>query len=156
MHKLVSPRPTHIHTHTLIFLSLSLSHLLSSPHCSVCERGVWNCTKEVCPEVAQCPGSLVFSPRSCLLTCSSLDAPGQASPGPPTSPCQEPRAGCVCPQGTVLLVGPSLLLPGCLFLPSQHIENEVEMSQQLKITVNNSRHKRSIKMCHPSAIDNQL
>uniref|UniRef100_A0A8K9UVC9 SCO-spondin n=1 Tax=Oncorhynchus mykiss TaxID=8022 RepID=A0A8K9UVC9_ONCMY len=100
----------------------------------VCERGVWNCTKEVCPEVAQCPGSLVFSPRSCLLTCSSLDAPGQASPGPPTSPCQEPRAGCVCPQGTVLLVGPSLLLPGCLFLPSQHIENEVEMSQQLKIT----------------------
>uniref|UniRef100_A0A8C8IE07 SCO-spondin n=1 Tax=Oncorhynchus tshawytscha TaxID=74940 RepID=A0A8C8IE07_ONCTS len=76
----------------------------------VCERGVWNCTKEVCPEVAQCPGSLVFSPRSCLLTCSSLDAPGQASPGPPTSPCQEPRAGCVCPQGTVLL-GNHCVLP---------------------------------------------
>uniref|UniRef100_A0AAY5K320 SCO-spondin n=1 Tax=Esox lucius TaxID=8010 RepID=A0AAY5K320_ESOLU len=71
----------------------------------VCTRGVWNCTDDVCQEVSQCPGSLVFSPHSCLLTCSSLDTPGQGPAGAPTSSCQEPLAGCVCPQGTVLLVG---------------------------------------------------
>ncbi|XP_036410900.1 SCO-spondin [Megalops cyprinoides] len=60
----------------------------------VCERGAWNCTDEPCPEVTQCPGMLVYSPRSCLRTCSSLDAPG---------PCADPIHGCVCPEGTVLL-----------------------------------------------------
>ncbi|XP_056594756.1 SCO-spondin [Triplophysa dalaica] len=61
----------------------------------VCTRGVWMCTDESCPEVSQCPGSLIFSPHSCLRTCSgphsSLDV------------CTEPVHGCVCPEGTVLL-----------------------------------------------------
>ncbi|KAI4898140.1 hypothetical protein NFI96_015403, partial [Prochilodus magdalenae] len=61
----------------------------------VCGHGVWNCTDDLCPEVRECPGSLVYSPRSCLKTCSSLDSP-QAS-------CTEPIYGCVCPEGTVLL-----------------------------------------------------
>ncbi|KAG7281603.1 hypothetical protein CRUP_033713 [Coryphaenoides rupestris] len=68
----------------------------------VCERGQLNCTSQRCEEVNQCPGSLIYSPRSCLLSCSSLDPPGRqqgtmAQPG-----CVEPLAGCVCPQGTVL------------------------------------------------------
>ncbi|KAJ8374864.1 hypothetical protein SKAU_G00054440 [Synaphobranchus kaupii] len=61
----------------------------------VCERGVWNCTEEPCPEANQCPGMLVYSPRTCLRTCSSLDTPG---------PCAQPLYGCVCPEGTVLLL----------------------------------------------------
>ncbi|KAJ8278768.1 hypothetical protein COCON_G00058340 [Conger conger] len=60
----------------------------------VCARGVWNCTEEACPELNQCPGMLVYSPRSCLRSCSSLDAPG---------PCAQPLYGCVCPEDTVLL-----------------------------------------------------
>uniref|UniRef100_A0A8D2ZR28 SCO-spondin n=1 Tax=Scophthalmus maximus TaxID=52904 RepID=A0A8D2ZR28_SCOMX len=63
----------------------------------VCEQGKFNCTQEPCEEVNPCPGSLVYSPRSCLLTCSSLDPP-------------EPLSGCVCPQGTVLL-GDRCVLP---------------------------------------------
>lgn len=72
---------------------------------SVCEQGRFNCTQERCKDVNQCPGTLVYSPRSCLLTCASLDSPdkqqgsGSAQPG-----CREPLSGCVCPQGTVLLV----------------------------------------------------
>ncbi|XP_037393266.1 SCO-spondin [Pygocentrus nattereri] len=61
----------------------------------VCGNGVWNCTDDPCPEIQECPGSLVFSPRSCLKTCSSLDSP--------QAPCTEPIYGCVCPEGTVLL-----------------------------------------------------
>ncbi|KAM7370189.1 hypothetical protein PAMP_011460 [Pampus punctatissimus] len=70
----------------------------------VCERGLFNCTQEQCEEVNQCPGSLVYSPRSCLLTCSSLDPPSQQQ-GPSASQptCREPLSGCVCPQETVLL-----------------------------------------------------
>uniref|UniRef100_A0A6Q2XSV2 SCO-spondin n=1 Tax=Esox lucius TaxID=8010 RepID=A0A6Q2XSV2_ESOLU len=79
----------------------------------VCTRGVWNCTDDVCQEVSQCPGSLVFSPHSCLLTCSSLDTPGQGPAGAPTSSCQEPLAGCVCPQGTVLLDARCVLPEKC-------------------------------------------
>uniref|UniRef100_A0A3Q3NA32 SCO-spondin n=1 Tax=Mastacembelus armatus TaxID=205130 RepID=A0A3Q3NA32_9TELE len=69
----------------------------------VCEQGMFNCTQEHCDEVNPCPGSLVFSPRSCLLTCSTLDPPGQ-KPGYSVSQssCKEPLSGCVCPQGTVL------------------------------------------------------
>ncbi|GAA6107134.1 SCO-spondin isoform X2 [Tachysurus ichikawai] len=59
----------------------------------VCGHGVLNCTEHTCPEVKECPGSLVFSPRSCLKTCSSLDK----------GSCAEPIYGCVCPKGTVLL-----------------------------------------------------
>ncbi|KAF4095523.1 hypothetical protein G5714_023126 [Onychostoma macrolepis] len=61
----------------------------------VCARGVWNCTDLSCPEVNQCPGSLIFSPRSCLRTCSS--------PNSPLDACADPIHGCVCPEGTVLL-----------------------------------------------------
>lgn len=77
---------------------------------SVCEQGQLNCTQERCKEVNQCPGSLIYSPRSCLLTCASLDSPdkqqgsGLAQPG-----CREPLSGCVCPQGTVLMVTSSFL-----------------------------------------------
>ncbi|CAG5895700.1 unnamed protein product [Menidia menidia] len=69
----------------------------------VCERGSLNCSREHCEGVQQCPGPLVYAPRSCLLTCSSLDPPGQ-QPGSSISQtkCREPLSGCVCPQGTVL------------------------------------------------------
>ncbi|KAI9545246.1 hypothetical protein NQZ68_037826 [Dissostichus eleginoides] len=70
----------------------------------VCEQGQFNCTQERCEEVNQCPGSLVYSPRSCLLTCSSLDSPGQQQGSSVAlTGCREPLSGCVCPQGTVLL-----------------------------------------------------
>lgn len=73
---------------------------------SVCEQGQFNCTQERCEEVNQCPGSLVYSPRSCLLTCSSLDPPGQQQGSSVAlTGCREPLSGCICPQGTVLLVG---------------------------------------------------
>ncbi|KAG5268284.1 hypothetical protein AALO_G00210820 [Alosa alosa] len=61
----------------------------------ICQRGGWNCTNSKCPEVSRCPGTLVYSPRSCLRTCASLDAP--------LAPCAEPIYGCTCPDGTVLL-----------------------------------------------------
>ncbi|KAI3355049.1 hypothetical protein L3Q82_017927, partial [Scortum barcoo] len=77
----------------------------------VCEQGRFNCTQERCEEVHRCPGSLVYSPRSCLLTCSSLDAPGpEQGSGVAQSSCGEPLSGCVCPQGTVLL-GDQCVLP---------------------------------------------
>ena len=71
----------------------------------MCELGRLNCTSRRCEELNRCPGSLVYSPRSCLLTCSSLDPPGQQQGGPARTGCLEPLAGCVCPQGAVLLVG---------------------------------------------------
>ncbi|XP_037550324.1 SCO-spondin-like [Nematolebias whitei] len=66
---------------------------------NVCEQGLFNCTQESCEKVQQCPHSLVYSPRSCLLTCSSLDLPGQQLS---QSSCRKPLSGCVCPSGTVL------------------------------------------------------
>ncbi|KAI4806605.1 hypothetical protein KUCAC02_017423, partial [Chaenocephalus aceratus] len=70
----------------------------------VCEQGQFNCTQERCEEVNQCPGSMVYSPRSCLLTCSSLDPPGQQQGSSVAlTGCREPLSGCICPQGTVLL-----------------------------------------------------
>uniref|UniRef100_A0A3B4TCW3 SCO-spondin n=1 Tax=Seriola dumerili TaxID=41447 RepID=A0A3B4TCW3_SERDU len=77
----------------------------------VCEQGLFNCTQERCEKANPCPSSLIYSPRSCLLTCSSLDPPGQqqgSSVG--QSSCKEPLSGCVCPQGTVLL-GDRCVLP---------------------------------------------
>lgn len=65
--------------------------------CSVCERGVWNCTEDPCPALTPCPPGLEYSPQSCLRTCSSLDTHPE--------PCPEPIQGCVCPADTVLLVG---------------------------------------------------
>uniref|UniRef100_UPI0009B47557 SCO-spondin n=2 Tax=Monopterus albus TaxID=43700 RepID=UPI0009B47557 len=77
----------------------------------VCERGLFNCTQKHCEKVNLCPGSLVFSPRSCLLTCSSLDPPGQQQGDSVAHlSCKEPLSGCVCPQGTVLL-GDRCVLP---------------------------------------------
>lgn len=79
----------------------------------VCEQGAFNCTRDPCEEVNQCPGSLVYSPRSCLLTCSALDCSGQqqsANLSGLLSECREPLSGCVCPQGTVLL-GDRCVLP---------------------------------------------
>lgn len=73
---------------------------------SVCKLGEFNCTQQPCEVVNQCPGSLIYSPRSCLLTCTSLDPPGQQQGSGVTQwSCREPLSGCVCPQGTVLLVG---------------------------------------------------
>ncbi|XP_029943604.1 SCO-spondin, partial [Salarias fasciatus] len=74
--------------------------LQNSCNVCVCERGRFNCTQERCRDSNRCPGSLVYAPRSCLLTCSGLDPPG--GPGP-RSGCREPLSGCVCPQDTVLL-----------------------------------------------------
>lgn len=83
-------------------LQFSLS--LFSPN-SVCEQGQFNCTQERCKQVNQCPGPLIYSPRSCLLTCESLDSPDkQQGSGLTQTGCGEPLTGCVCPQGTVLLV----------------------------------------------------
>uniref|UniRef100_A0A3Q3F4P0 SCO-spondin n=1 Tax=Labrus bergylta TaxID=56723 RepID=A0A3Q3F4P0_9LABR len=77
----------------------------------VCEQGQFNCTQERCEEVNRCPGSLVYSPRSCLLTCSSLDPPGQQQGSSVSqSSCREPLSGCVCPKGTVLQ-GDNCVLP---------------------------------------------
>ncbi|XP_066544690.1 SCO-spondin [Amia ocellicauda] len=67
----------------------------------VCQSGVWNCTENTCPDVVVCPGTLVFSPRSCLHTCDSLDTPGR---------CAQTLSGCVCAEGTVLL-GDRCVLP---------------------------------------------
>uniref|UniRef100_A0A8C9VHG3 Subcommissural organ spondin n=1 Tax=Scleropages formosus TaxID=113540 RepID=A0A8C9VHG3_SCLFO len=61
----------------------------------VCDRGVWNCTQDRCPALNRCPRGLLYAPRSCLRTCSSLDVPSE--------PCAAPLQGCVCPNGTVLL-----------------------------------------------------
>ncbi|CAL8292204.1 unnamed protein product [Lota lota] len=69
----------------------------------LCELGRLNCTSRRCEEVNRCPGSLVYSPRSCLLSCSSLDPPGQQQGVSAPPGCLEPLAGCVCPQGAVLL-----------------------------------------------------
>ncbi|XP_061877505.1 SCO-spondin isoform X1 [Entelurus aequoreus] len=68
-----------------------------------------NCTTGHCEEVNSCPGSLIYSPRSCLLTCSSLDPPSQQQ-GSGLLSCREPLSGCVCPQGSVLL-GDQCVLP---------------------------------------------
>uniref|UniRef100_A0A665VKH1 SCO-spondin n=1 Tax=Echeneis naucrates TaxID=173247 RepID=A0A665VKH1_ECHNA len=77
----------------------------------ICERGLFNCTQEPCEAVNLCPDSLVYSPRSCLLTCSNLDTSGQQLGSSVTkSSCKEPLSGCVCPQGTVLL-GDRCVLP---------------------------------------------
>ncbi|XP_072234960.1 SCO-spondin [Leuresthes tenuis] len=77
----------------------------------VCEQGLFNCSHVHCEEVQQCPGLLVYSPRSCLLTCSRLDPPGQQlMSNIAQTNCREPLSGCVCPQGTVLL-GDRCVLP---------------------------------------------
>uniref|UniRef100_A0A3Q3AAE4 SCO-spondin n=1 Tax=Kryptolebias marmoratus TaxID=37003 RepID=A0A3Q3AAE4_KRYMA len=77
----------------------------------VCEQGIFKCTQEPCEKVQQCPHYLVYSPRSCLFTCSSLDPPGQQQLSTVTqSSCREPLSGCVCPLGTVLL-GDRCVLP---------------------------------------------
>ncbi|MGH0153390.1 UNVERIFIED_CONTAM: hypothetical protein FKN15_041923 [Acipenser sinensis] len=60
----------------------------------VCVNGLWNCSEDSCPDVAQCPGNLVYSFRSCLRTCDSLESQNN---------CSEAFDGCVCPEGTVLL-----------------------------------------------------
>ncbi|XP_058879421.1 SCO-spondin [Acipenser ruthenus] len=60
----------------------------------VCVNGLWNCSEDSCPDVAQCPGNLVYSFRSCLQTCDSLESQNN---------CSEAFDGCVCPEGTVLL-----------------------------------------------------
>ncbi|XP_061661944.1 SCO-spondin-like [Syngnathoides biaculeatus] len=75
----------------------------------VCEGGRFNCTQSPCEEVNKCPGSLIYAPHSCLLTCSNLDPPSQQQ-GSGLMSCREPLSGCVCPHGTVLL-GDRCVLP---------------------------------------------
>uniref|UniRef100_A0A8C7WLU6 SCO-spondin n=1 Tax=Oryzias sinensis TaxID=183150 RepID=A0A8C7WLU6_9TELE len=79
-----------------------LVHWRNQTFCrNVCKHGAFNCTQKHCKSVQQCPGSLVYSPRSCMLTCSSLDHQGQQQSSSVTKPsCIEPLSGCVCPQGT--------------------------------------------------------
>nr|DBA25392.1 TPA: hypothetical protein GDO54_012926 [Pyxicephalus adspersus] len=62
----------------------------------ICQNGVWNCTGPSCPEVAYCPGDLIYKYGSCLLTCDNLDQ---------NRSCSDTLEGCVCPEGTVLLNG---------------------------------------------------
>uniref|UniRef100_G3N7U1 SCO-spondin n=1 Tax=Gasterosteus aculeatus aculeatus TaxID=481459 RepID=G3N7U1_GASAC len=77
----------------------------------VCERGLFNCTQERCEEVTRCPGHLVYSPRSCLPTCSSLDQ--QQGSGVAHESCREALSACVCPRGTVLLDDRCVLPEDC-------------------------------------------
>ncbi|KAE8595015.1 hypothetical protein XENTR_v10015432 [Xenopus tropicalis] len=70
----------------------------------VCENGVWNCTGSSCPEAAYCPGNMVYSPGSCLLTCDSLERNGT---------CSDTLDGCVCPEGTALLKDSCVLPEDC-------------------------------------------
>ncbi|XP_039610072.1 SCO-spondin [Polypterus senegalus] len=60
----------------------------------LCENGTWNCTSLQCPDMAVCPGNLVYSYKSCLRTCDNMESPHN---------CSEAFDGCVCPEGTVLL-----------------------------------------------------
>lgn len=72
-------------------------------HPSVCAAGSWSCTDAPCPEAAFCPGDLVYAAGSCLRTCDSTE---------PNGTCPGLVDGCVCPPGTVFLVGaPPALLP---------------------------------------------
>ncbi|XP_075117575.1 SCO-spondin-like [Leptodactylus fuscus] len=61
----------------------------------VCVNGSWNCTESRCPEVAFCPGDLVYKFGSCLITCENLEQ---------NQSCSEAGDGCVCPDGTVFLM----------------------------------------------------
>ncbi|XP_072010680.1 SCO-spondin-like isoform X3 [Engystomops pustulosus] len=60
-----------------------------------CVNGLWNCTENRCPEVAFCPGDLVYKFGACLLTCENLEH---------NRSCPETGDGCVCPDGMVLLM----------------------------------------------------
>ncbi|XP_030052234.1 SCO-spondin [Microcaecilia unicolor] len=60
----------------------------------ICVNGMWNCTEDACPEVAYCPGDLVYAFGSCLRTCENLEG---------NMTCSSAVEGCVCPDGTVLL-----------------------------------------------------
>lgn len=63
--------------------------------CSMCQDGGWSCRGSRCPEVAFCPGDLVYRFGSCLLTCDSLDQ---------NHTCVGAVDGCVCPDGMLRLV----------------------------------------------------
>ncbi|XP_069815842.1 SCO-spondin-like [Dendropsophus ebraccatus] len=60
-----------------------------------CVNGSWNCTENSCPEVAFCPGDLVYKFGGCLLTCENLEQ---------NHSCSDRGDGCVCPDGMVLLM----------------------------------------------------
>ncbi|XP_075444784.1 SCO-spondin-like [Ascaphus truei] len=60
----------------------------------VCDSAVWDCTEASCPEAAYCPGDMVYALASCVRTCESLEQ---------NLTCPDPVAGCVCPDGAVLL-----------------------------------------------------
>ncbi|XP_056407686.1 SCO-spondin-like [Hyla sarda] len=60
-----------------------------------CVHGLWNCTENRCPEVAFCPGDLVYKFGECLLTCENLEQ---------NQSCSDSGDGCVCPDGTVFLM----------------------------------------------------
>ncbi|MEE6467583.1 hypothetical protein FKM82_007315 [Ascaphus truei] len=60
----------------------------------VCDSAVWDCTEASCPEAAYCPGDMVYAQASCVRTCESLEQ---------NLTCPDPVAGCVCPDGAVLL-----------------------------------------------------
>lgn len=79
----------------------SLQPPLSTP--SVCTAGAWSCADAPCPDAAFCPGDLVYVFGSCLRTCDSAE---------PNGTCTGIVDGCVCPPGTVFLVGsPSSAAP---------------------------------------------
>ncbi|KAM4026917.1 LOW QUALITY PROTEIN: SCO-spondin-like [Anomaloglossus baeobatrachus] len=60
-----------------------------------CVTGLWNCTENRCPEVAFCPGDLVYKFGACLLTCENLEV---------NKSCSDSGDGCVCPDGSVFLM----------------------------------------------------
>ncbi|KAM9306065.1 SCO-spondin-like, partial [Gastrophryne carolinensis] len=88
----------------------------------VCEGAAWNCTEPICPEVAYCPGDLVYQHGSCLLTCDNLNH---------SRTCPEALDGCVCPGGTVFLRGRCVPPEDCpchhhggTYLPNQTIAKD--------------------------------
>ncbi|XP_077125438.1 SCO-spondin-like [Ranitomeya variabilis] len=61
-----------------------------------CVNGIWNCTENRCPEVAFCPGDLVYKFGACLLTCENQEL---------NKTCSDSGDGCVCPDGTLFMMG---------------------------------------------------
>ncbi|XP_069586533.1 SCO-spondin-like [Ranitomeya imitator] len=61
-----------------------------------CVNGIWNCTENRCPEVAFCPGDLVYKFGACLLTCENQEL---------NKTCSDSGDGCMCPDGTLFMMG---------------------------------------------------
>ncbi|XP_072324712.1 LOW QUALITY PROTEIN: SCO-spondin [Scyliorhinus torazame] len=85
-----------------------------------CVNGVWNCTEQICPDSATCPSNLIYTVRSCLRTCDTVDLNGT---------CQNPFNACGCPEGFVLL-GDSCVPPADC--PCHHNGRQYQRNQTIE------------------------